>query len=1248
MLFSGVNRYILELFILKLIVQLNASLWKIYIIIEVDRCFFFKQTNSKQSNKKDIKILMLFNLNFFLVQPPFSPNNRRILQQQQQIVLQIQQMSFCQTHPQNQVDFICMQQHKCQRKLCKDCLSEHIENMKQAVTIEKFQKIVNEKLSACQSDNNEDLKQQKKMFQSLLQDIEVQIQKILEELYISITKIYDKIEQEDQSYNQLINENNNLTKSSNESFNKLISIVQEKSLENWNSEKTNYYQYLQKAKQQLNQEAETFGTKIQQWLKEVFKMVGIKNNEFIYTQFQVKFTEEKEVQYLNDGEILRIDQIKDTTRIPEILKNLEQVKHLQWSGQLNFNNQKEGNKKGSWKELIGNYQIQILQQQEVNFYEVGDYDNGIRVKNWKYIYDNKEIGSGDYNENGERNGKWQEPWERFWQHSQLQYIGQYKNGKKVGKWDIQSKENKDTKPLKFLHNSHFSGGGLYDAEGNGLKQGNWIELSEGFFKESQVTYNGQYKNGKKVGGWDICKIEKGVLFGLKFKKIGGGVYDGYNGMKQGNWVEIFDGFYKDSQVTYSGQYKNGKKVCRWDIFFNENEDKRLNLKMQNYIVALITFVFSGGGEYDDGIKQGDWIEISDGFFKDSQITYRGQYKNGKKVARWDIWYKESWDNGKYLKIGGGVYDEGGNEFKQGHWIDLSNGFFRDSQIIYEGQYLNGKKIDRWDICNIQKSILNDTIKSQKIGGGLYEAINQTRTGNWITLSNEFSNTNQIIYHGEYKSGIKVGKWEVLKMNQKDEFELKNFLMFDQKGIELFTKNYSKILLSGKLNQGKKFGRWNIIYDNVIIGGGQYGQQGQENGMKYGKWVEISDEFSYTLQVTYDGEYQNGKKVGRWDIYQFNEKQFKWWQIYYKLILCSGFIIYDFQGNQIKQERNKADIYYVGNFKNGKKVGCWEVWFKKSYGDDKIELIGQGYYDDRGDELKFGNWVEIADGFCDRLQITWKGQYKNGRKISSWEIYYNEFDGEWKHKIIGGGFYDQEGSKSGKWIEQSEIFIWDSQVTYQGHYKNRKKIGMWEIYYKQNDKLKQKLRMQKYSVIQKCFCCCLVVVGFMIKKEVNRENGLNRVRILSGTLKKGKKIGEWGIFYRKQYENEYKQIGGGLYDEKFNGTKSGKWNEQSPSYKWDSEVVYQGNYRNGKKIGDWDTLYRKYNEDKFRKIGGGSYDNGMGGDEVKLGKWVEISDEFKYVSQITQSGEYENGKKIGLWSEKELESDEIIQEFKFEN
>lgn len=48
----------------------------------------------------------------------------------------------------------------------------------------------------------------------------------------------------------------------------------------------------------------------------------------------------------------------------------------------------------------------------------------------------------------------------------------------------------------------FSGGGSYDKEGNVIKIGKWIEISDGYSMNSTVTYDGEYRDGQKIGRWN--------------------------------------------------------------------------------------------------------------------------------------------------------------------------------------------------------------------------------------------------------------------------------------------------------------------------------------------------------------------------------------------------------------------------------------------------------------------------------------------------------------------------------------------------------------------------------------------------------------------------------------------------------------------------------------------------------------------------------------------------------------------------
>ncbi|CAD8156417.1 unnamed protein product [Paramecium pentaurelia] len=688
---------------------------------------------------------------------------------------------------------------------------------------------------------------------------------------------------------------------------------------------------------------------------------------------------------------------------------------------------------------------------------------------------------------------------------------------------------------------------------------------------SKIIQRGELKNGKRVNRWDILYEEE---------LIGGGFYD-EEGDKNGKWIDINDFFSENSQVIITGEYKNGKKIGRWDILYRDNVYQQ--------------FKQIGGGSYDeacDGIKIGIWNEISDWFWANSQVIITGEYKNGKKIGRWDIFYRMNVYQ-QFKQIGGGSYDEAGN--KNEKWIDISDGFLVFKQVTYNGEYKNGKKVGKWDIW------FKDCKENNKIGGGSYDDEgNGMKVGEWIDINEEFDQRHQITYNGEYKNGQKIGLWKISK-RENNILKLHGCINYDLNGQEIFRSGEnSKLIHMGEFNDGKKVGPWKIWFKEYKtykhIGGGSYDEQG--NGTKIGKWIDLDDKFDNKIQILYVGEYENGQKVGRWN------------NVWYEKYEIGGGS-YDEQGNGTKVGKwidsddkfeYKKQITYIGQYENGQKVGSWDiVWFCG-------QSIGGGSYDQNGYGIKVGQWIDLDDGFDQSKQVTYNGEYKNGKKVGRWNINWNYIK---FNMFSGGGFYDEGGDeiKQGQWIEMIDDFKFDLQVTSDGEYKNGQKIGLWKISKRENNILK----------LHGC-------INYDLNGQEIFRSGEYQTFIHMGEFNNGKKVGPWKIWFK---ENEkYNQIGGGSYDQEGQEIKIGKWIVLGDHFEKSKQVTFVGEYQNGKKVGRWDIWFKQYGEDKENnqmQYGGGSYDNG--GNGVKVGMWKELDDKQKEIPYI---GEYKNGKKVGRW------------------
>ncbi|CAD8110097.1 unnamed protein product [Paramecium primaurelia] len=694
-----------------------------------------------------------------------------------------------------------------------------------------------------------------------------------------------------------------------------------------------------------------------------FKNWDSVTNRKIKTKIQIISTKENMIKYTLDGQILRIDQGRDLPLRNQVWNNFEQIKYLAWFEEIGKSNQKsskwiaiwkgevlsnvggyiENNlKQGLWNQLIDNYwsQAQVFQS--------GEYCNNYKIGTWKYIYNQKIIGGGQFNQFGQKNGKWIELCKGFYHYSQVTYSGEYKNGNKIGRWDIWHHHHRYHEDF----GNKQIGGGFYNvAEIGSIKNGWWIEISDGF-DDFQVTYHGQYKNGNKIGKWDILyhrddqeqrseqmqlcehqilvvvdfmkrlekvqlkmgdglrqakdlimiprshimvntKMDKKLADGIfileiknqnNFNRCGGSYGDQIEGysVKIGRWIELSDGFWIHSQITYEGDYQNGEKIGRWNTYWNyEGNNSQL-----------------GGGYYREGIgsdctKNGIWIELSDRFWCHRQVIFKGVYKNGKKIGKWETYYKEK-EQEEYKQIGGGSYQDQieGNSIKIGKWTDLSDEFYNQSEVSYRGEYKNGQRIGKWDICFKKKN----QVKLQYIGGGSY--IEQTegvssKIGRWIELNDEFVNFYQISYFGQYiKNGQKFGKWDIF-----------------------YRENYQEELLQ--------------------IGGGSYDIWIGGSSIKVGMWIELNDRFKWDLQVIEKGEYKNGKKFGRWDTF-------------FRLL--------------------------------------WQQEFN--------QIGGGSYYDSaKNGSIKIGKWIELSDRFASYFQVICRGEYTHGRKVGIW------VEEEWKRKWL---------------------------------------------------------------------------------------------------------------------------------------------------------------------------------------------------------------------------------------------------------
>ncbi|CAD8099937.1 unnamed protein product [Paramecium sonneborni] len=264
-----------------------------------------------------------------------------------------------------------------------------------------------------------------------------------------------------------------------------------------------------------------------------------------------------------------------------------------------------------------------------------------------------------------------------------------------------------------------------------------------------------------------------------------------------------------------------------------------------------------------------------------------------------------------------------------------------------------------------------------------------------------------------------------------------------------------------------------------------------------------------------GEYnQDGKKNGQW-IHFSNNTQFE------KIDVFENFI-------------EKDQIVYFGEYKNGQKQGDWKIKEGKKIIKGN-SIIGGGVYDNQG--LKDGSWIELWK-FKLSNYIILKGFYKKGIKYGKWDIFLNKNKGL---ERIGGGSYDFEGMKHGKWINLHDNYNYNCQVFETGLYNHGIKQGKWDY---------KTINFYEHDVLTYPF---------------------------------------WP-------KDSFYKIAGGNYEK---GIKQGKWIELDENYHYQHQILYEGLYRNNIKQGEWEIL--DHHNSNLQKKGGGIYDE----EGFKNFQWIEL-------------------------------------------
>lgn len=300
----------------------------------------------------------------------------------------------------------------------------------------------------------------------------------------------------------------------------------------------------------------------------------------------------------------------------------------------------------------------------------------------------------------------------------------------------------------------------------GLKQGIWKE----FYANGKLKSESRYKNGELNGYVKNYtpdgKLEEAELFLDDVKQseeenqadfeIRYTYYDDGNiksattynlaGMKDG----VAQFFQRSGAVDSSKVYENGFLIAKGII-------NRKGVKVGSWETYFLDGKLKSKGDYKSGKKYGKWIY----YFNSGQKEQEGFYDNsGLFTGEWR-WYYE---NGNLLRT---------EEFLRGEEDGMLTEYDINSQIITEGEYLEGEKEGEWYYS------LNDHSENGKYLYG-------ERNGYW-----EFKHPNgKTAFEGVFEGGRPQGKHKY----------------YNQSGVLIREEEY---------NYGVRDGKWRWYDDDGI-------------------------------------------------------------------------------------------------------------------------------------------------------------------------------------------------------------------------------------------------------------------------------------------------------------------------------------------------------------------------------------------------------------------------------------------------
>ena len=472
-----------------------------------------------------------------------------------------------------------------------------------------------------------------------------------------------------------------------------------------------------------------------------------------------------------------------------------------------------------------------------------------------------------------------------------------------------------------------------------------------YYDDNRVKYEGEFLNGKRWNG-KIYSYKNGSEIIQELKEGRGLIKEYYddgslkfegeylNGERNGNGKK----YYKNGNLKFEGEYLNNKKFNGKEYDLNNNIicDLKYGKGFARKFDTEGKLEYEG--EYLNGKRSGKWKE-----FYNDKLIFEGEYLyNYKKCGREFINNYVEYE-GEYLynkKWNGKGYDENHNVI-----YELINGcgkvkeYNKNNELIFEGEYLNGKRNGMVEEYNCGKLIFEGDYSNGKRNGKGKEYFNGV-----------------LIFDGEYLNGKRNGNGkEYIYHKEPLKYGPTYFLLLKRKKYRSIKEDESQIT---------------NITDPYLIFEGEF-----LNGQRWKGIGREFDKFDENIQLKFEGEYLNGEILKGNQFYYEDRRTIVLLEI----------------RNGMKRPKEKIqildsdyDLVFEGEYSLGKKNGkgfeyfkCGSIKLEANYINDEISgKVKEYYFNGRlkydGEYLN-GKRNGKGEEYNFFRELIFKGEYLNGKR-----------------------------------------------------------------------------------------------------------------------------------------------------------------------------------------------------------------------------------------------------------------------------